>query len=182
MSNQNSTRIWENESSASPPNSVPSKPAQLPSIATLTHSLTSGADNPASPAFSNHRSSDQWTTPPQSTRKIGLFPDYCTTDIFGQDLQHILLDRMATITPPRSAHPIEPPIRANSELHRIPQAFPTTHTPLPASLLLNIVWACQRSTSNTKTLPSTEAVTNFLPKILVVAVWAVRSTGSAIST
>lgn len=68
MSNQNSTRIWENDSSASPPNSTPSRPAQLPSIATLTNNLPPGADNPTSPAFSNNRSSDQWATPPQSTR------------------------------------------------------------------------------------------------------------------
>ena len=82
MSNQISTRIWENESSASPPNSVPSRPAQLPSIATLTNNLPSGTDNPASPAFSNNRSSDQWATPPQSTRKLDLPSDKSAADIF----------------------------------------------------------------------------------------------------
>ena len=170
MSNQNSTRIWENESSASPPNSTPSRPAQLPSIATLTNNLPPGADNPASPAFSNHRSSDPWATPPQSTRKLGLPSDSGTTDVFGQDLQRTPLDPVATTTPLRSAHPIEPPIRANSELHHIRQAFLTTHKSLQDSLLLNIVWASRRSISNTKTHPNTEAAMNFLHKILVVAV------------
>ena len=104
MSNQNSTRIWENDSSASPPNSTPSRPAQLPSIATLTNTLPPGADNPASPAFSNNRSSDQWATPPQSTRKLDLFSGYGTTDrsdrIFGvlvwaEWLLSLLLDQLA---------------------------------------------------------------------------------------
>ena len=170
MSNQNSTRIWENESSASSPNSTLSRPAQLPSIATLTNTLPPGADNPASPAFSNHRSSDPWATPPQSTSKVGLLPDQGTTNVFGQDLQHIPLDPMAIITPPRSAHPTEPPTRANLGLHHIRRASLTTHKHLQGLLLLNIVWASRRLTSNTKTLPSTEAAMSFLPKTLAVAV------------
>lgn len=182
MSNQNSTRIWENESSASPPNSTPSRPAQLPSIATLTNNLPPGADNPASPAFSNHRSSDQWATPPQSTRKVDHFFGQGATDVFIQDPPHTPLGRTATITPPRSAHPIEPPIRANLELHHIRRASLTTRKLLQDSLLLTIVWVFRRSTSNTKTLPNTEAAMSFLPKILVVAVWAVRSMGSTIYT
>ena len=142
MSNQNSTRIWENnESSASPPNSTPSRPAQLPS-----------GENPASPAFSNNRSSDQWATPPQSTRELDLIPDRGTTDAFKQDPQHIPRGRMATIIPPRSAHPTEPPIRANSELHPIRQDSRTIHKHLQDLLLPNIAWAFRRSTSNTKIL------------------------------
>ena len=170
MSNQNSTRIWENnESSASPPNSTPSRPAQLPSIATLTNNLPSG-ENPASPAFSNNRSSDQWATPPQSTRELDLIPDRGTTDAFQQDPQHIPRGRMATIIPPRSAHPTEPPIRANSELHPIRQDSRTIHKHLQDLLLPNIAWAFRRSTSNTKILPNTEAAMNFLHKIPAVAV------------
>ena len=89
---------------------------------------------------------------------------------------------MATITPLRSAHPIEPPIRANSELHHIRQAFLTTHKNHQDLLLLNIVWASRRSISNTKTHPNTEAAMNFLHKILVGAAWAVKSMGSTIYT
>ena len=170
MSNQNSTRIWENDSSASPPNSTPSRPAQLPSIATLTNNLPSGADNPASPAFSNHRSSDQWATPPQSTRKLDLFSAEGTTDFSGQDLPHTLLDRMATIPPLQSARPTEPPIRANLDIRHILQASLTTHKHLQDLLLLNTVWASQLSINNTKILLNTAAVTNFLAKILVGAV------------
>ncbi|KAK4690892.1 hypothetical protein P7C71_g5997, partial [Lecanoromycetidae sp. Uapishka_2] len=67
MAAQSSTRIWE-ESSSSRPSST-SKPAQLPSIATLTNDLPHGANGPASPAYSSaNRSSDTWATPPQSTR------------------------------------------------------------------------------------------------------------------
>lgn len=127
MSNQNSTRIWENDSSVSPPNSTPSRPAQLPSIATLTNNLPPGADNPASPAYSNNRSSDQWATPPQSTRKLDLFSDYGITDVLCQGLRPTPLGLMATIIPLRSARPIEPPIQANLALHHIHQASPTTH-------------------------------------------------------
>ena len=182
MSNQNSTRIWENDSSASPPNSSPSRPAQLPSIATLTNNLPSGADNPASPAFSNHRSSDQWATPPQSTRKLDLYLDQGTTDLFGQGLRRIPLATMATIIRPRSAHPIEPPILANLEPHHIRQASLTIPRRLQGLLLLSIAWASQRSTSNTKTLPNTEAAMNSLRRILAAAAWAVKSMGSTIYT
>ena len=89
---------------------------------------------------------------------------------------------MATITPPRSVHPIEPPIRANLELHHIRQASRTAHKHLQDSLLLNTVWAFQRSISNTKTLPNTEAAMNFPPRILVVAVWEAKLMGSTIYT
>lgn len=182
MSNQNSTRIWENDSSASPPNSTPSRPAQLPSIATLTNNLPPGADNPASPAYSNNRSSDQWATPPQSTRKLDLFSEYGIADIFCQALRHTPPGPMATTIPPRSARPIEPPIQANSELHHIHQASPTTHKRPQDLDPLNIAWVSQQSTSNTKTLPNTEAAMNSPPRILAVAVWAAKSTGSAIYT
>ena len=165
MSNQNSTRIWESDSSASPSN----RPAQLPSIATLTNNLPSG-DNPASPAFSNNRSSDQWATPPQSGRKLDLFSHRDTADVPEQDPRHTLPDQVVTITPPRSAHLIELLIRANSELHHIRQASRTTLKHLRGSLLLTTAWASQRSTSNTKIHHTTEAAMNFLPKILAVAV------------
>lgn len=69
MATQSSTRIWENDSSSRPAST--SKPAQLPSIATLTNDLPHGATGPASPAFSANRSSDTWATPPQSTREFG---------------------------------------------------------------------------------------------------------------
>lgn len=63
-----STRIWENDSSPSSANN--SKPAQLPSIATLTNEITHGGNNsPTSAGYPTNRSSDQWNTPPQSTRK-----------------------------------------------------------------------------------------------------------------
>lgn len=69
MAAQSSTRIWENDSSTRP--SSTSKPAQLPSIATLTNDLPNGNTGPASPAYSSaNRSSDTWATPPQSTRKL----------------------------------------------------------------------------------------------------------------
>ena len=182
MSNQNSTRIWENDSSASSPNSTPSRPAQLPSIATLTNNLPPGADNPTSPAFSNNRSSDQWATPPQSTRKLDLLSDRSFVDRFWQALQHIPLDLMATTTPHRSAHPIEPPIRANLERHHIPQASPTTRKHLQDLLHLNIAWVFLRSTSNTKTLLNTEAASNSLLRILAAAAWAAKSTASTTYT
>lgn len=89
---------------------------------------------------------------------------------------------MGTITPPRSAHPIEPPIQANLELHHIHQASLTTRKHLQDLLLPNIAWASQRSTSNTKTHPNTEAAMNSLRRILAVAVWAAKSTGSTIYT
>ena len=182
MSNQNSTRIWENDSSASPPNSTPSRPAQLPSIATLTNNLPPGADNPTSPAYSNNRSSDQWATPPQSTRKLDLFSEHGITDVFCKGLRHTPPGPMGIITRPRSARPIEPPIRASLELHHIHQASPTTHKHPQGLHLLSIAWVSQRSTSNTKILPNTEAAMNSLPRILAVAVWAAKSTDSAIST
>lgn len=182
MSNQNSTRIWENDSSASPPNSTPSRPAQLPSIATLTNNLPPGADNPTSPAFSNNRSSDQWATPPQSTRKLALLSGRTFVNKFWQALRHTPLDLMATTTPHRSAHPIEPRTRANLELHRIPQASRKTRKHLQDLLHLNIAWAFLRSTSNTKTLRNTEAATNSLLRILAAAVWAAKSTASTIYT
>ena len=169
MSNQNSTRIWENESSASPPNSTPSRPAQLPSIATLTNNLPSG-DIPASPAFSNNRSSDQWATPPPSGRKLNLFSHRDSADVSEQDPRHTLPDRVATINPPRSAPPIELLIRANSEPHHIRQASLTTPKHRRGSLLPIIAWASQRSTSNIKILHNTEAAMSSLPKILAGAV------------
>lgn len=182
MSNQNSTRIWENDSSASPPNSTPSRPAQLPSIATLTNNLPPGVDNPTSPAYSNNRSSDQWATPPQSTRKLDLFSNFGITDLLCQDLRRTPLGPMATIIPPRSARPIEPPIQANSELHHTHQASLTTHRHPQDLHPLSIAWVFRQSTSNTKTLPNTEAAMNFPPRILAVAVWVAKSTGLAIYT
>ena len=89
---------------------------------------------------------------------------------------------MATTTPPRSAHPIEPPIRANSELHHTPQASPTILQRLQASPLRNIAWACRLSTSNTKTRLNTGAAMSSRPRTLAVAVWAARSTDSTIYT
>ncbi len=71
MATQQSTRIWENDSSAPAPNRT-SQPqaATLPSIATLTNELPPGANGQSSPTYPNNRSSDQWATPPQSTRKL----------------------------------------------------------------------------------------------------------------
>lgn len=77
---------------------------------------------------------------------------------------------MATITPLQSARPIEPPIRANLDIRHILQASLTTHKHLQGLLLLNTVWASQRSISSTKILLNTAAATNFLAKTLVVAV------------
>jgi len=66
-----STRIWEETTAASPTNNRSSQPqpATLPSIATLTNEIPPGPNGPSSPAYPNNRSSDQWATPPQSTRK-----------------------------------------------------------------------------------------------------------------
>lgn len=89
---------------------------------------------------------------------------------------------MATITPPRSAHPIEPPIRANLELHRIRLASRIIRQHLQDLLPLNTAWVFQLSTSNTKTLLNTEAAMNSLHKTLAVAVWAAKSTDSTICT
>lgn len=71
MATQQSTRIWENDSAAPAPNRT-SQPqaATLPSIATLTNELPPGANGQPSPIYSTNRSSDQWATPPQSTRKL----------------------------------------------------------------------------------------------------------------
>ena len=77
---------------------------------------------------------------------------------------------MATITPLQSARPTEPPIRANSDIRHILPASRTTHKHLQGLLLLNTVWASQRSISNTKILLNTAAAMNFLAKTLVVAV------------
>ena len=183
MSNQNSTRIWENDSSASPPNSSPARSAQLPSIATLTNTLPSASENPASPAFSNNRSSDQWATPPQSTRKLDrVIMIIALLTSFRQDLRHTPLGSMAIINPPRSVRPIEHPIPVNLELRHIHLAFPTTHKHLQGLLLLSIAWASRRSTSNTKIPLNTEAAMNFPHRILAVAVLAAKSTGSIIYT
>lgn len=74
MASQQSTRIWETDNpSAAPPNRT-SHPqsATLPSISTLTNELPPGANGASSPAYPGNRSSDQWATPPQSTRKLHL--------------------------------------------------------------------------------------------------------------
>ncbi|MCJ1451770.1 hypothetical protein MMC28_002110 [Mycoblastus sanguinarius] len=70
MSTQQSTRIWETPNNATPPpNNNASRPAQLPSIATLTNELPPSAKDTTSPTYpGGNRSSDQWVTPPQSTR------------------------------------------------------------------------------------------------------------------
>ncbi|KAL2037283.1 hypothetical protein N7G274_009972 [Stereocaulon virgatum] len=66
MSTQSSTRIWEDDS-PSPAN--PAKPAQLPSIATLTNEIPHGGNkSPTSAGYPTNRSSDTWNTPPPSTR------------------------------------------------------------------------------------------------------------------
>ncbi|KAL6720796.1 hypothetical protein ACLMJK_002721 [Lecanora helva] len=78
MAAQQSTRIWENDSPPSSSNNRSSQPqqAQLPSIATLvTNDLPPGGNGPSSPAY-NNRSSDQWATPPQSTRSSAYSSGY----------------------------------------------------------------------------------------------------------
>ena len=89
---------------------------------------------------------------------------------------------MAIITPLRSAHPIEPPIRANLELHHIRQASLTIPKHPQGLPLPSIAWVFPRSTSNTKTLPNTEAAMSSRPRTLAAAVWAAKSTGSIIYT
>ena len=89
---------------------------------------------------------------------------------------------MAIINPPRSVRPIEHPIPVNLELRHIRLAFPTIHKHLLGLLLLNIAWASQRSTSNTKIPLNTEAAMSFLHRILAVAVLAAKSTASIIYT
>ena len=76
MATQQSTRIWEDDSSPTSAKNRTSQPqpATLPSIATLTNELPPGANGPSSPAYPNNRSSDQWATPPQSTRKLAFLP------------------------------------------------------------------------------------------------------------
>ena len=74
MSTHNSSRIWEQPSNpaTSPINAInhDPKPAQLPSIATLTNELPSRNKQPASPSYgSNNRTSDPWGSTTQSTRK-----------------------------------------------------------------------------------------------------------------
>ncbi len=75
MATQQSTRIWENDSSAPAPHRT-SQPhaATLPSIATLTNELPPGANGQPSPIYPTNRSSDQWATPPQSSRKLHIPP------------------------------------------------------------------------------------------------------------
>ena len=87
---------------------------------------------------------------------------------------------MAIIHPPRSVRPIEHPIPVSLELRHIHLAFPTTHKHLLGLLLLNIAWASQRSTSNTKIPLNIEAAMSFPHRILAVAVWAAKSTTSII--
>lgn len=73
MSTISNSRIWETPSENSTPISD-SRPAQLPSIATLTSNLP-GASNgvPQSPNYpSSNRDSDPWPSQPQSTRKFDV--------------------------------------------------------------------------------------------------------------
>ena len=138
-----STRIWENDSSPSSANN--SKPAQLPSIATLTNEIPHGGNNsPTSAGYPTNRSSDQWNTPPQSTRKYQFqcslpveiiqlsLSGHCPYSaviilnfssklhirpllIFYQVLLHILLGLMAITTLLQSALLIVPRIPASLE-------------------------------------------------------------------
>lgn len=71
MATQQSTRIWENDSAAPVPQRTSQpQPATLPSIATLTNELPPGVNGQSSPTYPSSRASEQWTTPPQSTRKL----------------------------------------------------------------------------------------------------------------
>ena len=79
MASQNNTRIWESPPSnpiSSPINSLNHdhvKPAQLPSIATLTSELPSRNAQPSSPNYpsnNNNRTSDPWGSQTQSTREF----------------------------------------------------------------------------------------------------------------
>ena len=99
MASQQSTRIWENDS----PKSTHSRtsqpqPATLPSIATLTNELPPGASGPASPAYTNNRSSDQWATPPQSTSKKHIPPcsPFSTLQEF-QDIGQVSYQEIVTL-------------------------------------------------------------------------------------
>ena len=73
----NSSRIWETPSNpiSSPVNSLnhEPKPAQLPSIATLTNEIPR-QHQPTSPSYpNNNRTSDPWGSQTQSTRKFKLY-------------------------------------------------------------------------------------------------------------
>lgn len=71
----NPSRIWESPTNpaSSPVNSLNhdhGRPAQLPSITTLTNDLPSRSNVPSSPSYpSTNRTSDPWGSQTQSTRK-----------------------------------------------------------------------------------------------------------------
>lgn len=80
MATQQSTRIWENDSAApAPQRTSQPQPATLPSIATLTNELPPGVNGQSSPTYPSSRASEQWTTPPQSTRK--LYKSYSSCEL-----------------------------------------------------------------------------------------------------
>ena len=73
MSAVSNSRIWETPSENSTPISD-SRPAQLPSIATLTNNLPGPPNGaPQSPNYPpSNRDSDPWPSQSQSTRKSNL--------------------------------------------------------------------------------------------------------------